>query len=748
MRRALISACAMSMMVLSIPSAVHCAESDAVAVLLDAADGWRVTFDSKDSVLECRHKPSGTTLAGPVTFRASEEGKEAEWSVQRSRDTAERRLALVDTNNDAQGYVAIRADAGRLTLAVVHRPPHTYRGVFCFAPTIEFGAQAFACRTRFDDDSPVVQMASGPADSRLNDSLFDADRDLLVQFGGENVAITTSESNGAMRFQADLTAAISKPNASAVTIDVLPDYYRERYVPFYRRIDRKRCPKPPTGWMAWNIYFDPATEDDNLAEARVGAKFLKPYGLEFWSIESWQEKSPELPVCDFHNLTLKASTEEFPHGMKWMADQIRALGLRPGIWTVSFGTGDETFYQEHRDWFLHDAEGRPMQNWSGRYLLDPSLPAVRKFTEETHRVISQDWGYEFFKTDGMSGRGPSLSAHFFERPEVRAAFQQPCDNPFGPWIEAIRRGIGPDRVLLACQGHYTGSEVAYCDASRTGGDVVHFPNPPDWSSYERQAVATQSQIFVNNILWYTDPDTLMVGPYASLDAARVATTIVALPGQLTFFGDKLGELAPERMRLLQQTLPVCDVHPMDLAPLDDLRPVWDLKVRRPFGSWDVVSLFNWSDKPAKLGFQFGQLGLDPDRDYLVYDFWNQKFLGSRKEGFEADLAPRSNILLAIHARQDRPQFLSTNRHVSQGGVELLDSTWNGGKNELTNTFDMVENDLLTATFSVPPSYVFEKATAEEANVVSATAEGATVSVSLRSAGSGMATLRLMFEKAN
>ena len=217
----------------------------------------------------------------------------------------------------------------------------------------------------------------------------------------------------------------------------------------------------------------------------------------------------------------------------------------------------------------------------------------------------------------MSGQGAGYSAHFFERPEVRAAFREPCDDPYGKWIESLRRGIGPDRVFLACQGHYTGPDVAWCDATRTGGDIVHFPNPPDWACYLRQAQASQSQLFVNNILWYNDPDTLMVGEYASLDLARVATTVVALPGQLTFFGDKLGKLPADRMRLLQQTLPVCDVRPLDLLPLDELKPVWDLKIRRPFGDWDVVSVFNWTDQACTQRVSLAELGLDSTKEYLV-----------------------------------------------------------------------------------------------------------------------------------
>jgi hypothetical protein len=743
-----ISLSALKISAFLLPAAVVLAQANAADVILDVADGWRVSYDAAQSVLECRHASSGTGLKGQLAFSLIQDGKRVPWTVQLSRDPFSRRLALIDQGNNVQGYVAVAGDRKQLSLKAVHRPRNTYAGELRFTPEIHFGRRAFACRTRLDADPTVVQMASGPADSLLNDSLFDAEKDRLLRFGGQKAIIATRDpsADGAVGFRADLIAEITKPNASAITIDLLPDYYRSRWAPNYQLIDRKRCPKAPTGWMAWNVYFDAATEDDDLAEARVAAKHLRPYGLEFWSIESWQDNSPHLPVSDFHNLTLRASPQKFPHGMKWMAEQIRALGFRPGIWTVPFGTGDKKFYQQHRDWFLHDAQGRPMSNWAGRYVLDPSQAAVRKFMEETHRTMSADWGYEFFKIDGMSGSGPHYSAHFFERPEVRAAFREACEYPYAKCVEALRRGIGPDRVFLACQSQYTGPEIGLCDAARTGGDLVTFPNPPSWVNYVHQAHAAQSQLFVNNILWYSDPDTLMVGDaFAPLDSARVATTVVALPGQLTFFGDKLGKLSPDRMRLLQQTLPVCDVRPLDLAPLDELKPVWDLKIRRPFGSWDVVSAFNWGDRPTTLRLGMAQLGLDATKDYLVFDFWNRKFLGSRQGNIELQLKPHSNALLAIHQRLDRPQFLSTDRHVSQGGVELLDMAWNEASGELVCTFDLVANDRSTAYFHVPAPYVFEKAEAEDADIESAVAD-TVLSVKLHRNTSGHGKLYLTFRK--
>jgi len=721
--------------------------ASALPPLLDDDGGWRVRFDPASSLLECSHRPTGPRRAGRLSFTALRDGAAAAWTIRPARDLAGRRLSLVDERGDAQAYVTVVGDPARLRLAVLPRPPQIYGGELRFTPDIALGPLAFACRTRLPERSDVVQMASGPADSLLNDSLFDPERDLVLRLGGRNAAISTrpAAAGRPVLFQAALTASPLGTEAASITLEVMPDYYRSRYVPEYRLIDRRRSPSAPTGWMSWNTYFDTAGEVENLEEARVGAQFLRPFGLEIWSIESWQDNSPRLPVSDFHNLTLRASPEKFPHGMKWLAERIRDLGFRPGIWTVPFGTGDEAFYREHREWFLHGADGKPMQNWCGRYVVDPSQLEVRRHMEQTHRTMSAEWGYEFFKIDGMSGRDPGYSAHFFERPEVRAAFRQPCADPYGLSIEALRRGIGPDRIFLACQGHYTGPEVAWADAARLGADIVHPNQPPHWENYLNQARMTLSQLFTNNLVWYNDPDTLLVGGPAPLDMVRIATTVVALPGQLTFFGDRLSRLPPERMRLLQQALPVCDVHPLDLGPVTELRPVWDLKVRRPFGAWDVVSLFNWGDRPLDLRLPFGDLGLDGEKAYLVHEFWSREFLGSRRGAVEARIEPRSNLLLAVHERRDRPQLISTDRHVSQGGVELLDESWSRERGELLCTLRLVAEDPLTAFIHVPAPFVFSRASAEDAAVERIAADRPPiVAVTLRRPLSGEARLLLTF----
>ncbi|MBP7933151.1 MAG: alpha-galactosidase [Phycisphaerae bacterium] len=673
---------------------------------------WRIEFRPADSTLVCVHAASGAEITGALSFAAEIEGKRQLWSIGRARDSASGRLSLIDAAGDVQGYLTFSGSGALLNVTIAHRSAQSYKGELVFRATARFGDRSFACRTRPPVGSRVVQMASGPADSSLNDSLFDVDTDIALRLTGRTLAIhSPADQIGPRRFELVMSASPQAADGATLAFELLRDYYRSRYVPSYRPIDRKRCPSSPTGWMSWNVYFDKAGEEDNLAEARLGARCLKPFGLEIWHIESWQDNSDRLPVRKFHNLTLRPDPRKFPHGMKWLADRIRELGFRPGIWTVPFGTGDRAFYDTHKSWFLHRPDGKPMQNWCGHYVLDPSLLAVRQHMEDTHRIMSQEWGYEYFKIDGMSGRGPSYSAHFYERPEVRAAFRESCEGPFRLCVEALRRGLGPDRIWLACQGHYTGPEVGQADAARLGADIVSPNEPPHWANYLHQAQTILNQLFVHNIVWYNDPDTLLVGEAAPLNTARIAATAVGLPGQVMFAGDRLAVLPAERMRLLQQCLPVCDVRPLDLFPLFELHPIWTLKISRPFGTWDVVSLFNWKDEPAELRVRFDELGLPEDRNHLVYDFWGQSFLGSFRESLSMPLAGRSNALLAVHPDTGRPQFLSSDRHITQGGVEVEQVAWDEARSRLFGRVRLVEHMPARLTCLLPPGYEFASAKA-------------------------------------
>ncbi|MBP3693428.1 MAG: alpha-galactosidase [Thermoguttaceae bacterium] len=679
---------------------------------------WSVTFEEENSRLRLEDPVENVCIEGTLSFESNGQA----WKIVRPRDAVGNRLGLLSPTNDIQGYLTFQQNGNRLEMLVSHRTRQFYSGVLKFDGKIRFRDFSFACKTQACTKERVLFLAAGNGNSLKNDTLFAPEEDLAVQFRSASLQLT-SETAG--EWNVAMSGRIEESAEAVFGFNVEKNYLQSRYIPYYSPIDRKRAPKAPTGWMSWNIYFDTATAEDNLAEARIGKKYLQPFGMEFWHIESWQGNSDKLPVSNFYNLNLEVNERQFPKGMKQLADDIRALGFRPGIWTAPFGTGSDEFYAQHKTWFLHDVNGNPMRTWNGKYTIDPSNDEVVAHLRRIHEIMAKDWGYEYFKIDGMSGAGAGYCAHFFERPEVKAAMKDPnCPDPFERCVRAFREGIGEDRVFNACQGHFTGPEPKYADCGRIGADIVHPNKPVGWENLLNQAGRTHNQIFAHNIVFYADPDTLMVNDALTLEEARLSTVVVSLPGQMMFSGDKLAELPMERMRLLQQALPpVADIHPVNLYPIFHLLPVWDLKVRRDWGAYDVIALFNWEDEEAEVGFDFAEVGLDPHQDCVMYEFWTEHYVGKVNGGFSCKIPPHAVRLFAVHRAQDHPQFLSSDRHITQGAVDVKSVSWQEGK--LTAKLELVGGFPTTFRFTVP-----------EGMRVKSVSAGDSVSVETRSEADG------------
>jgi alpha-galactosidase len=663
--------------------------------------GWELLFDEESSVLSLIN--GSVAITGRLKFVSDKNN----WIAAKSRDGIPDRYAFVDTKGNVQGYFVLHQCCGQLQLLFYHRTAQSYKGELSFDGTISFLTDSFACRTRPDYGERVLSLSSGSADSLLNDSLFAPESDTALLLDAANLQIET-EGKGSYSFA--MSGKIEESSEAVFTINIETGYLKNRYVPYYKAIDRKRCPKTPTGWMSWNTYFDKATAKDNLDEAKIGQKYLQPFGCEFWSIESWQGNSDQLPVRNFYNMNLEVNEKQFPKGMKKLADDIRKLGFRPGLWTAPFGTGNKEFYEAHKGWFLHEKSGKPVSCWNGQYTLDPTVPEAREHLKEIHRIASQEWGFEFFKIDGMSGRSHGYCAHLYERPEIKACFQDPaCPNPFELCIKAFREGIGEDRVFLACQGHTSGPEVLYADASRIGADIVHPDKPPEWSGVFNQGRCFINQAFTHNIVMFADPDTLLVHDLP-LEEARVSATIVALPGQMTFFGDKLAGLSDDRMKILQQTLPVANVRPVSLYPYFSMLPVWNLAVKNTMlGDYNVVALFNWEDETRRISFTTEELGIDPDGEYAVFEFWTQKSYETIKGNFGMDVPPHSVRLLTLHKIKTIPQWLGSDRHIAQNALEIIEYEWKADSRTLGGKIRLIGTFPLTMRLRMPKGYDFSKA---------------------------------------
>ena len=88
----------------------------------------------------------------------------------------------------------------------------------------------------------------------------------------------------------------------------------------------------------------------------------------------------------------------------------------------------------------------------------------------------------------------------------------------------------------------------------------------------------------------------------------------------------------------------------------------------------------------------GAIGLDANSQYYVYDFWNDKFCGklSGRETLKQTLRPGEARMLSVHRAETHPQFLSTNRHLMQGFVDLLGvPKWDAEKHTLSGTSKVI-----------------------------------------------------------
>lgn len=629
-----------------------------------SAGKWDCSFDPSTS--EMTIEKDGFRICGELSF----ESGGTKWSTEKSRDGVPGRNVLIDPKGNVQGYWIPLVNSDAVEIIFYHRSAQNFRGTLTFNGTVRTSGDSFACRSVPGVAEKVLNLSSGGADSLSDDSIFRVDDDALLQLRAAEVRISHREEG---LYVLKMSGRIDSAAEASFRFEVKGGYFGKRWVPYYKPLSLKGNHKVPTGWMSWNTYFDKATAEDNLTEARIGRKYLQPFGCEIWHIESWQGNSDKLPVSSFHNMNLEVNAGQFPEGMKALADDIRALGFKPGIWLAPFGTGNSDFYREHTDWFLHRADGSPISCWNGKYTLDPTVPEALRHVEAIFRTASRDWGYDYFKVDGMSGRGPSYCAHLYERDDVRKCFRNPsCPNPFELCVQAIRRGIGEDKYMLACQGHATGPEATYAQASRLGADIVHPNCPVVWEGVMNQARCFLNQAFSHNIVMICDPDTLLVRDLP-MEQARVSATVIALPGQLTFFGDKLAGLPAEKMKILQQVLPVTDVRPKSLYPYFEMLPVWNLGIDNGLvPPYNVVAFFNWSDSDCFISASCAELGI-PEGDYRGLEFWTQKVWGFAEGvgGIGMDVPAKGVRVVSLHRASSVPQWLGSDRHVTMNGVEVL-----------------------------------------------------------------------------
>lgn len=459
-----------------------------------------------------------------------------------------------------------------------------------------------------------------------------------------------------------LADGVFNPVTDEVTLNdgrVIKNYYRDSLgIKFYKPIDKKDFPLPPSGWCSWYYYYQTVDAKQIELNARWIEKNLKPYGARYVQIDDgWQGKGHG----SGDNRNWFKVNGRFAPGMDALAAYIKKLGLTPGIWLAPQGQSSPAVVRDNPGAFILNADTSVSRTWEGMYLVDPSSKAGLSYLKKLFTML-KGWGYDYFKIDGQ----PVVINQYRLEKAYMAHPSNNTDSLYRATVETIKNTIGNKRYLLGCWGIPLDG-IGVMNGSRTGGDVVL-----GWSGFRTSLISTMRWYFLNNVAWYCDPDAMLLRYPLTLDQARAWATLQGLTGQALMASDRLPDLSADRVGILRSVFPAQNIRPLDLFPSKTLKHIWDLKINHLGRNYDVVGLFDFNKtKPRTLLLKWKDLGYSDTSLIQVFDFWNEEYLGAWRKGIAVNVPPTACRVLTLLKSNGRIQLISTNRHITQGYPDLM-----------------------------------------------------------------------------
>jgi hypothetical protein len=517
-------------------------------------------------------------------------------------------------------------------------------------------------------------------------------------------------------------------------IRLLTDYYTKVLgAPFYTPFDDSHFTTAPMVWSSWTGYYADVTEHDIVQNTDWLAKNLKPYGFEFVQLDDGYDRGAN----GEHSWIENWDKTKFPHGPQWLTSYIKSKGLRAGLWIVPNSYAGAL--KQHPEWYVRNYEGDFVSDYLTP-VLDSSNPQVLDFLKKMFTTLG-DWGFEYYKFDGEGSIPQAM-------PELnrKRLYDQSLD-PVAVYVtrmKAIREALGPRVFLEGCPAGMPLHGIGYFNSFFNGHDVYNnFQGMyPLFSSINANA-------FFNHIFAYVMPgEGLELGRRMTMEEAegkrardllkeiasredppsgvgvtdaeaRTLVSFISLTGVAYPVGNIMTDLPPERLKLLQQTMPTMPILPLDLFSrgtkardtifryiqpdfyIHNYPEILDLKVNAEPETYDVVGFTNWrSEATTRKISLVDKLGLSSASGYIAFDFWNQKLLGVFDDELELTIEPHDTRVLAIHPALNRPQLVANSRHIT-GAYSIWNQQWDSANSKLTGTSQSIAGENYKLWFYVP-----------------------------------------------
>jgi hypothetical protein len=213
----------------------------------------------------------------------------------------------------------------------------------------------------------------------------------------------------------------------------------------------------------------------------------------------------------------------------------------------------------------------------------------------------------------------------------------------------------------------------------------------------------KNRVIVNYDLDAKDP--LKAKPALNNDGLKTLMSMCYVISGRYLMARGFYQLTSEQLFIMSRTFPYQSL-PKSARPLDAFTN--GFKVPRIFDyevdpDWHQLTLYNPNTDSTNfdaniMAVQFGSslneggMGLTQDKEYLLYDFWNDKYVG-RFYGSDMliqELRPGETRMISVHAVTGYPQFISTNRHIMQGLVDMTEKPlWDGARGTLSGKSNII-----------------------------------------------------------
>jgi len=483
----------------------------------------------------------------------------------------------------------------------------------------------------------------------------------------------------------------------AFILDSSPHQTLENWALYTQQLNEIEFNRPIScGWSSWPEFFRNINETKILNVAKVARKnHLQDFGFELIQLDDGFQKL----FGDWDGNVY------FPHGMKWLSDEIRKLGFQSGIWTGPYTISlNHEIAEKNPEWLFHDESGKIRNdsyfNIFPAYSLDVTYPEARDWFTGMFHEMSADWGYSMFKLDLP---GAFLSPNIYSNPHVTKT------EAYRDALSALREGIGNDATILNLGPL---SSAGLVDEFRINQDIG-----ASWKIYtdpRNTGRAVPKRYYLHNRLFRLDADHVVVRDPLTIDQARVLATNVAMSGGVVLAGDDLGKLPKNRLNIIKQVMPPYGeaARPVDLFKTNDPM-ISSLEIKRDFENWHVLSVASWDQKKMlNRRVDLEEAGLESNTEYLAFEFWDQKFLGKVAGELELELRPTSVKVVSLREITGQPQIIGTNRHITMGGVELENISWNPADLSLTGILKGGREHTFSITIYVPSGYKLKEASAD------------------------------------